>query len=240
MRPPRVFVIAAALTMGAALSTLPAQLASAQPPSTSVLVPSSGATLSGSTYLDASALNATSVEFLLFGGTYGYSAPVVCTATPTYYGWLCSWNTTNVPNGTYVLVSEASGAGGNAFSQVGISINNPPPSTTVIVPAESGATLDAASGYVLDAVASAGATSVSFVVAGAVTLNATPTIYGWVYEVPATPPCYGEPLGSPVGCPPLTESNTLQSVATYAGGVTVTSPTLNENFIVYPPECCLP
>jgi hypothetical protein len=101
-------------------------------------------------------------------------------------------------------------------------------------------TLDAASGYVLDAVASAGATSVSFVVAGAVTLNATPTIYGWVYEVPATPPCYGEPLGSPVGCPPLTESNSLQSVATYAGGVTVTSPTLNENFIVYPPECCLP
>ena len=41
-------------------------------PTTSVLIPSSGATLSGSTYLDASASNATSVEFLLFGGTYGY------------------------------------------------------------------------------------------------------------------------------------------------------------------------
>ena len=91
-------------------------------PTTSVLIPSSGATLSGSTYLDASASNATSVEFLLFGGTYGYSAPVVCTATATSYGWLCSWNTTTVPNGSYALVSEASGAGGSAFSSTGVSI----------------------------------------------------------------------------------------------------------------------
>ena len=46
------------------------------PTTTSVLIPSSGATLSGSTYLDASASNATNVEFLLFGGPYGYAAPV--------------------------------------------------------------------------------------------------------------------------------------------------------------------
>ncbi len=97
-----------------------------QPPaSTSVLVPSNGATLSGSTTLDASASNATSVEFLLFGGTYGYAAPVVCTATLTYYGWLCAWNTATVPNGTYALVSEASGAGGTAFSSgVKITVKN--------------------------------------------------------------------------------------------------------------------
>jgi hypothetical protein len=42
---------------------------------TSVLIPSNGATLSGSTILDASASNATSVEFRLFGGIYGYAAP---------------------------------------------------------------------------------------------------------------------------------------------------------------------
>ena len=238
MRPPRVFVIAAALTMGAALSTLPAQMANAQSPSTSVLVPSTGATLSGSTYLDASASNATSVEFLLFGGTYGYSALVVCTATPTYYGWLCAWSTTTVPNGSYALVSESSGAGGSAFSSpISITVDNP--STTVIIPAASGATLDAAAGFVLDAVASAGATSVTFDVA-AVPLTATPTLYGWIYDMPATPPCSGEPLGSPVTCPPLMESNSLQSVATYPGGVTVRSPILSENFIVYPPECCSP
>ena len=237
MRPP-LFVIAAALTLGAAMSVMPLQVAGAQSPSTSVLVPSSGATLSGSTYLDASASNATSVEFLLFGGTYGYSAPVVCTATLTYYGWLCSWNTTDVPNGSYALVSYASGTDGSAFSSpISITVDNL--STTVIIPAASGATLDAAAGFVLDAVASAGATSVTFEVA-AVTLTATPTLYGWIYVMPATPPCNGQPLGSPVTCPPLTESNSLQSVATYAGGVSVTSPTLSENFIVYPPECCLP
>ena len=73
------------------------------PPTTSVLIPSNGATLSGSTLLDASATNATSVEFRLFGGSYGLNAPVLCTATPTYYGWLCSWNTTTVPNGSYFL-----------------------------------------------------------------------------------------------------------------------------------------
>jgi hypothetical protein len=95
-------------------------------PTTAVLVPSNGATLSGSTYLDASASNATSVEFLLFGGSYGYNAPVLCTAKPTYYGWLCSWNTTTVPNGSYALLSEAFGAGGSTFSSgVSITVNNP-------------------------------------------------------------------------------------------------------------------
>ena len=93
-------------------------------PTTSVLVPSTGATLSGSTTLDASASNATSVKFLLFGGSYGYSAPVLCTATLTYYGWVCSWNTTTVPNGSYTLVSEASGAGGTAYSGVGNTVDN--------------------------------------------------------------------------------------------------------------------
>ena len=53
------------------------------PPTTNVLIPSNGATLSGSTTLDASASNATSVEYWLFGGAYGYTAPVLCTATPT-------------------------------------------------------------------------------------------------------------------------------------------------------------
>jgi hypothetical protein len=92
------------------------------PPTTTVLVPSNGATLSGSTYVDASASNATSVEFRLFGGSYGYNAPVVCTATLTEYGWLCSWNTTTVPDGSYVLLSEAFNSDGSAFSSTGVNI----------------------------------------------------------------------------------------------------------------------
>ena len=63
---------------------------------TSVLIPSSGTTLSGSTYLDAAASNATSVAFLLLGGSYGYSGKELCSATQTQYGWICSWNTTSV------------------------------------------------------------------------------------------------------------------------------------------------
>jgi hypothetical protein len=81
--------------------------------------------LSGSTYVDASASNATSVEFLLFGGVYGYSAQVACTATLTYYGWLCSWDSTSVPNGSYALVSEAFNSSGGAFSPgVPVTVNN--------------------------------------------------------------------------------------------------------------------
>ena len=95
------------------------------PPTTSILIPSAGATLSGSTYLDASASNATSIEFRLFGGIYGYSAPVVCTATATLYGWLCAWNTTTVPNGSYVLLSEAFNSAGSTFSSgVSVTVDN--------------------------------------------------------------------------------------------------------------------
>jgi hypothetical protein len=95
-------------------------------PTTTVLIPSNGATLSGTAAtLDASASNATSVDFLLFGGTYGYSGHLVGTAAPTIYGWLDSWNTTTVPNGSYVLLSLASGSGGSTFSaSVSITVKN--------------------------------------------------------------------------------------------------------------------
>ena len=96
-------------------------------PATAVLLPSNGTTVSGSTILDASATNATSVEFRLFGGIYGYSAPVLCTATLTQYGWLCSWNSATVPNGSYVLLAEASNSASTAFSpNVNITVKNPP------------------------------------------------------------------------------------------------------------------
>jgi len=97
-----------------------------QPPTTSVIIPSDGATLSGtSATLDATAMNATSVEFWLFGGAYGYSGQLLCKATLTLYGWLCSWNTASVPNGPYLLLSEALNAGGNAVSaNVNITVKN--------------------------------------------------------------------------------------------------------------------
>ena len=155
------------------------------PPTTSVLIPSSGATLSGSTLLDASASNATSVEFQLFGGVYGFYGPILCTATPTYYGWLCSWNTTSVPNGSYVVSSLAFNSTGSAYSGgVNITVNNPPPPTTSVLIPSNGATLSGST--LLDASAS-NATSVEFQLFGGVygfygpiLCTATPTYYGWL------------------------------------------------------------
>ena len=184
---------------------------------TSVLIPSSGATLSGTTPLDASASNATSVKFLLFGGTYGWAAPVLCTATPTLYGWLCSWNSTTVPNGSYVLVSEAFNSVGSTYSSgVSVTVKNPP-TTTVLVPAN-GATLSGTTP--LDASAS-NATSVKFLLFGGtygwaapVLCTATPTLYGWLCSWNSTT----VPNGSYV-----LVSEAFNSVgSTYSSGVSVT------------------
>ncbi len=170
-------------------TALPVTTPSGSLPTTSILIPSSGATLSGTaTTLDASASNATSVEFRLFGGIYGYSGPVVGTATPTYYGWLYSWDTTTVPNGSYALLSEAFNSGGSAFSSgVSITVNNvPPPTTSILIPSN-GATLSGTA-TTLDASAS-NATSVEFRLfggiygySGPVVGTATPTYYGWLYS----------------------------------------------------------
>jgi hypothetical protein len=99
------------------------------PPSTSVLIPSGGASVSGTTeVLDASASSAagiSSVTFELSGGTL--RDQIVATATPTIYGWLAQWNTTAVPNGTYILESVAADSGGVIVTSSGItiSVNNP-------------------------------------------------------------------------------------------------------------------
>ena len=154
-------------------------------PATSVLVPLVGATVSGSTTLDASATNATNVKFLLFGGSYGYAALTVCTASATPYGWLCSWSTTTVPNGAYTLISEASGPGGNTFSAgISITVKNSLPTTTILVPSN-GVSLSGST--YLDASAS-NATSVEFLLFGGsygyaahvACTAATSTAYGWL------------------------------------------------------------
>jgi len=181
-------------------------------------IPSSGATLSGSTYLDASATNATSVQFWLYGGSYGYSGDLVGTATPTYYGWLYSWNTTTVPNGSYALLSEAFGSGGSAFSShVSITVNNaPPPATSVIIPSN-GATLSGST--YLDASAT-NATSVEFLLFGGngywgyVAGTATPTDYGWLYSWDTTTVANGSYV--------LLSEATGAGGNAYSGGVSIT------------------
>ena len=88
------------------------------PPITSILIPSSGATLSGTASLDARASDANSsngiprVEFHLFAG--GLRGTLAATATATQYGWVAYWDTTTVMNNNnYVLQSVAYDCAGN-------------------------------------------------------------------------------------------------------------------------------
>jgi hypothetical protein len=93
------------------------------PPTTSILVPSNGATLSGTATLDASAsdnVRVSQVEFRLTGSSYNNA--LIGTATPTIYGWISQWDTTSVPNGTYTLNSVATDPAGNRGRSPDISI----------------------------------------------------------------------------------------------------------------------
>jgi hypothetical protein len=128
---------------------------------------------------------------------------------------LCSWNTTTVPNGKYLVLSEAFGAGGSAYSTggVNITVNNPTPTTSVVIPSN-GAT-QSGTAALLDASASANVTSVKYELTGGtltdqVIATATPTYYGWLAQWNTTTVPNG--------------TYTLQSVAAYSGGVTGTSP----------------
>jgi len=78
------------------------------PPVSKVTRPTSGATLAGGQWLDATAsstIGVTKVEFRLTGGTLNNS--LIGTAVPTQYGWLFGWNTATVANGAYSLRSVA-------------------------------------------------------------------------------------------------------------------------------------
>ena len=160
---------------------------------TSVLVPSNGAALSGtSAILDASAsagAGVASVQFVLTGGSYDQS--VMGTATPTIYGYLFAWNTTSVAGGTYDLQSLVTDDdGNNAYSaEITVTVDNTPPVTAVLIPSN-GAHLRRTTAAVLDASASASfgvqITKVQFVLTGrsynkSVIGTATSTIYGWVF-----------------------------------------------------------
>jgi hypothetical protein len=73
-------------------------------------------TRSRSTYFDAAASHAPSVDFLLFGGSYCFNAPVIRAAAATQNGWLCRWNRATAPNSSYVFVADGSNSAGSVAS----------------------------------------------------------------------------------------------------------------------------
>ncbi len=88
-----------------------------------VLRPTDGQTVSGRTLMMASAtrfLNVVSVAFYLSGGSS--HARLIARATSTAFGWLAQWNSKTVPNGKYVLRSEAVTDIGTSRSSSGVAI----------------------------------------------------------------------------------------------------------------------
>jgi hypothetical protein len=91
------------------------------PLTTTVVLPSDGATVSGPQGLGAiTSAGVTQVQFEVTGGDLNNS--VIATATPTKYGWLARWMTTNVPDGTYTLRSVASNPDRDHGTSPGITI----------------------------------------------------------------------------------------------------------------------
>ncbi len=85
-------------------------------PVTSITAPSGGATVSGTTTVNASAsdnVGVTKVEFYLDGGLQS-------TDTTSPYSW--SWNTTGTGNGTHSLTSKAYDAAGNTGTSAVVSV----------------------------------------------------------------------------------------------------------------------
>jgi Bacterial Ig domain/Bacterial Ig-like domain (group 3) len=188
------------------------------PPTTTVVLPSNGATVTGGTWLDAGASNSAgiaSVTYEVSGGPNSISDKVVSSSSPTLYGYIGKWDSTDVPNGTYTLQSVATDAAGwsTISAPITVTVNNPPPSTAVGVPSNntivSGTTT-------LDANSSGGVSQVTYEVSGGpanlvddVIATGTLTYYGWLSAWNTTGVANG--------------TYTLQSVATYSGGVSGTS-----------------
>ena len=158
------------------------------------------------------------VQFSLTGGSLN-DAPIA-TATPTLYGWLASWDSTTVPNGTYTLQSEASDGAGYEGVSTGVTVvvDNPPPTTSVVIPSN-GASVSGAQ-VILDASASvsAGVAKVEFSLTGGSLNNlliatATLTYFGWLASWNSTTVPNG--------------TYTLRSEASEAGGNQGVSPAIS-------------
>jgi hypothetical protein len=183
-------------------------------PTTTVVLPSGGATISGTQNLDAGATPGVGkVQFEVSGN--GLTNDVVATASLTAFGWFATWDTTGVPNGTYTLQSVATYPGSKISGTspgVTVTVNNPAPTTSMVLPSAGGTLWG--SNYV-DATASAGTSQVQFVLNGNgisndVIATAVPTLYGWINAWnTATVP---------------NGSYTIESVASTKGGLSGTSP----------------
>ncbi len=112
-------------TLGQSTTSAPITVTVAnQPLQTTVLVPSNGATLSGSSaVLDASASGTsdiTGVQFVINGVSSFYEA--MGPAVATLYGWIAEWSLSGVPAGTYTIESIATESGGGTATSPPVTV----------------------------------------------------------------------------------------------------------------------
>jgi hypothetical protein len=95
-------------------------------PAVTIVLPSSGTTVSGTAGLDARSVGpkVTAVDFLATGGTYHDTK--IATASRIAVGWVSVWQTRSVPNGTYEITSVGYNASGqsSASSSVTVKVQN--------------------------------------------------------------------------------------------------------------------
>ena len=145
-------------------------------PVTSVTSPTSGATVSGTVAVAASAsdtVGVTSVEFWLDGVLQSADA-----TSP--YAW--SWATGSVANGTYTLSSKARDAAGNVGSSAAVTVtvsnDTTAPVTSITSPAP-GATVSGTVAVAASASDAVGVTKVEFWLDGALQSTDTASPYAW-------------------------------------------------------------
>ena len=112
-------------TLGQSTTSAPITVTVAnQPLQTTVLVPSNGATLSGSSaVLDASASgtsDVTGVQFVIDGVSSSYEA--MGPAVATIYGWIAEWSLSGVPAGIYTIESIATQSGGGTATSTPVTV----------------------------------------------------------------------------------------------------------------------
>src|SRR5438445_603233 len=135
------------------------------PPTVSITAPASGATVSGSITVSASAsdnVGVAGVQFLVDGANQG--------AEDTSSPYSISWDTTLVGNGSHTLTAVARDAAGNSTtsSPVAVTVSNAdttPPSVSITAPA-SGATVSASVTVIASASVNVGLAIVQFLVDG--------------------------------------------------------------------------
>ncbi len=112
-------------TLGASVTSAPITVTVDNKPLTAVmLIPSSGASMSNGSILDAMAIGLTpvnSVTYTITGGTL--TDHVVGHGAVTIYGWLALMDTSGVPSGSYNLVATATTTGGETATSTSVTIN---------------------------------------------------------------------------------------------------------------------